>query len=333
MKILSFLLLLITLVLGDKTMTIASYNVENLFDLDESGYEYQEYIPNSTSKWNLKNYRTKLKNLSKVIIDIDADIIALQEIESIKALKDLRKTLKQNGLYYQYYKIADRKNTTVKVAIFSKIPFVYTKEISVQSSLRFRNILESKFIVDDKSFYIFTNHWKSKSGPESMRIVSAKALLKRIKQIGYEENIILLGDFNSDYEEYKKFERKRRHNDTNGKTGINHVLKTISQTSKASEVKYEKNNFYNLWYDRDKEDRYTYIFRGKKESLDNMLISQPLLDKKGISYINDSMGTLDRKYLYYKKRINRWYMSGKRPRIHRGKGYSDHLPIVAKFSY
>lgn len=312
-------------------VTIASYNVENLFDLETSGYEYQEYIPNGVSNWNQKNYKIKLKNLSKVIIDIDADIIALQEIESIKALKELRKTLKQSGLYYQYYKIADRKNTTVKVAILSKIPFDYTKEISVKSSMKYRNILESKFTVNEKSFYIFTNHWKSKGGPESMRIVSAKALLRRVKEIGYDKNIILLGDFNSDYEEYIKFKKKRRHNDTGGKTGINHVLKSITQNTKASSTKYEKNNFYNLWYDLEEKDRYTYIFRGKKEALDNILISQSLLNKKDIYYKNNSLNTLNKDYLFKGKKINRWYTSGKKPRKHRGKGYSDHLPLIAEF--
>jgi len=330
-KIVFILFVFITLVFGEKTVTIASYNVENLFDLHRSGYEYYEYIPNGVSNWNAKNYKIKLKNLSRVIIDIDADIIALQEIESLRALKDLRKTLKQNGLYYKYYKIADRKNTTIKVAILSKIPFTATREISVQSSLKYRNILETKFSIDNNDFYIFTNHWKSKGGPESMRIVSAKALLKRIKQIGYDKNIILLGDFNSDYEEYIKFKRKRRHNDTNGKTGINHVLKTIKQTTRSSDVKYEKNNFYNLWYDIDKKNRYTYIYRGKKETLDNIIISQSLLNKSGMYYKENSLNTLNKDYLFRGNKINRWYTSGRKPRKHKGKGYSDHLPLIATF--
>lgn len=331
MKSIAYLLLFVTLAFGDRTLTIASYNVENLFDLHTSGYEYQEYIPNGISNWNEKNYKIKLKNISKVIIDINAEIIALQEIESLVALKDLRKTLKQNGLYYKYYKIADRKNSTIKVAILSKIPFVYTKEISVQSSMRYRNILESKFSIDGKSFYIFNNHWKSKSGPESKRIVSAKALLKRIKQIGYDKNIILLGDFNSDYEEYIKFAKKRRHNDTNGKTGINHILKTISQNTKASKVKYEENHFYNLWYDLKEKERYTYIFRGKKETLDNIIVSQSLLNKENIYYKYDSLNTLNKDYLFKGKRINRWSTTRRKPRRHKGKGYSDHLPLIAKF--
>ncbi|MFT7004757.1 MAG: putative extracellular nuclease, partial [Sulfurimonas sp.] len=289
MKILLLLFALWATLLGDKTMTIATYNVENLFDLEQKGYKYTEYKPYTKSNWNKKTYKIKLQNIAKVIKDIDADIIALQEIHSLQALKDLRFTLKQYGLYYQYYSIADKKNTAIKVAFLSKIPFVYSKELSVTLNSKYRNILESKFNINGKDLYIFTNHWKAKSGPESMRIVSAKALRKRIYEIGYDKNIILLGDFNSHYEEYKIFKKNRKHNDTNGKTGINNVLRTIKQTNKASNTKYIKENFYNLWYDTDAESRYSYIFRGKKEALDNILISQSLLNKSEIYYVNDSI--------------------------------------------
>jgi len=178
---------------------------------------------------------------------------------------------------------------------------------------------------------MFVNHWKAKSGPESMRVMSAKKLRERISEISYEKNIILLGDFNSDYEEYIKFKRKRKHNDTNGKTGINHVLRSLKQTEKAKYIEYRKNNFYNLWYDADKEDRYSYIFRGKKEALDNILISQSLLKKEGISYIDDSITNLDKKYMFKKKKIYRWQVSRGRIHKHKGKGYSDHLPVMAEF--
>jgi predicted extracellular nuclease len=330
-QIVLFLLLCVTFVLGDTNLKIASYNVENLFDLEKSGHEYPEYIPYTSANWNKTTYKIKLKNIAKVIKDIDADIIALQEVESLQALRDLRFTLKQAGLYYQYYKIADNKNTTIKVALLCKIPFFYTKELDVTSSYAYRNILEVKFRVNKKDFYLFVNHWKAKSGPESKRIVSAKTLQKRIKQLGYDKNIILLGDFNSDYEEYIRFERKRAHNDTNGKTGINHILKTIQQNKESSLVSYEKDNFYNLWYDADEEKRYTYIFRGQKEALDNILISQSLLQKEDMYYKNASISSYKPDYLLKGKSINRWQTSKKKPHTHKGKGYSDHLPIVANF--
>ncbi len=301
---------------------VATYNVENLFDLNKKGYKYKEYKPFGKSLWNNKNYKIKLQNIAKVIKEIDADIIALQEIHSLDALKDLRLELKKNGLYYQYYKITDKKPTAIHVAFLSKFPFVYTKELKVTSSYKYRNILEAKLNIDGKNLYLFANHWKAKSGPESMRITSAKILRNRVADIGYEKNIILLGDFNSDYEEYIKFKRKRRHNDTNGKTGINHVLRTIKQGDKS---------FFNLWYDAEEKDRYSYIYRGKKEALDNILISQSLLKKDGISYIKSSIKNLDRKYLFKKKNIYRWQVSHARVPKHKGKGYSDHLPVMAKF--
>jgi len=322
MRVVFALLLIVSIALGDNILKIATYNVENLFDLQRSGHEYKEYIPNTRANWNIKTYKIKLQNISRVIKDIDADIIALQEIESLQALKDLRLSLKQKGLYYQYYKIANRKNTTIKVAILSKLPFQYTQEIIVTSSYKYRNILEAKFTLNGNDIYLFANHWKAKSGPESQRIISAKALRRRVKEIGYDKNIILLGDFNSDYEEYIRFKRKRKHNDTGGKTGINHVLRTINNT---------ENKFYNLWYDTDENKRWTYIFRGKKEALDNILISKSLQQTNNIFYKKSSINSFKPSYLLEGKKIYRWKTTWKKPRKHKGKGYSDHLAVTAEF--
>ncbi|WP_457750216.1 endonuclease/exonuclease/phosphatase family protein [Sulfurimonas sp.] len=312
-------------------MKIASYNVENIFDLQRSGHEYKEYIPYSKSNWNDVNYKKKLKNIAKVIKDINPDIIGLQEIESLHALKDLRYALKRAGVYYPYYKIANLKDTTVKVAILSKIPFVYTHEIAVTSSYRYRNILEAKFKINNKDLYILVNHWKSKAGPESMRIVSAKKLKKRVQELGKDKNIIALGDFNSDYEEYEIFQRKRRHNDTNGITGINHILGTVKYQTDAQHTQVEPNDFYNLWYDTAPEKRYSYIYRGKKEAMDSILVSAALLDNKGIDYKIHSISAFEKPYLFRGKAIYRWQTTRSKLRRHKGKGYSDHLPVIAEF--
>jgi endonuclease/exonuclease/phosphatase family metal-dependent hydrolase len=330
-KILFLLLLFLQLLQGDKVLKIATYNVQNLFDLEFDGYEYDEYIPNTEANWNQKTYKIKLKNLSQAIHDINADIIGLQEIESLQALKDLRFTLKQNGLYYQYYSIANDKNTNIKVALLSKYPFIYSKDLAVTTSYKYRNILETKFKIDNTEFYLFVNHWKSKSGPESERIKSAKVLLKRVNEIGHDKNIILMGDFNSDYQEYLKFLKKRQHNDTDGKTGINHVLKSLKQNDEASVTKYEKDNFYNLWYDVKENKRYSYIYKKNKETLDNILISQSLLQKNKMHYIFETMHPFEANYLFKKENIYGWKMIKKVPHRHKGQGYSDHLPIVAEF--
>jgi len=329
-RVFLLLTLFLSTLFGETTLKIATYNVENLFDLQRSGHEYKEFIPNTRSKWNLKNYRIKLKNISRVIKGINADIIGLEEIESLQALKDLRMQLKRDGIYYQYFKIANYKDTSVKVAILSKIPFVYTHEIAVQSSYRYRNILEAKFRVKGEEFFLLVNHWKAKSGPESMRIVSAKKVMKRVEELGEKKNIILLGDFNSHYEENILFKRKRKLNDTNGVTGINHILGTLEHKESASKVCVPYGEFYNLWYDTTEGKRYSYIFRGKKEAMDSIIVSPSLLNKNGMHYKLHSIESYRPAYLFKGKNIYRWQMSRK-PRVHKGKGYSDHLAVIAEF--
>ena len=332
MRFFILMLLLVTSLFGESTLKIAEYNVQNLFDLHYDGTEYKEYIPNTQTNWNKKTYTVKLKHTARVIKDLGADIVALEEIESLCALKDLRRTLQSMGVYYKYYAIADAKPTTVKVAVLSKVPFVYKKEVWVSHTTEYRNILELKYKVNAEVFYLFINHWKSKSGSESKRIYSAKVLKKRLKQIGYDKNIIITGDFNSDYEEYKKFYNRYTLNDTNGKTGINHILDTLEATDIAKEAKLLPKELYNLWYDLPKQQRWNYIYRNKKETLDSIIVSKSVLERGGFDYVHGSFGVLRRSYLFYKKRINRWYIRYVHNKMrHMGKGYSDHLPIYALF--
>lgn len=327
----AIVVILAATILGAKVITIASYNVENLFDLKTSGYEYNEYVPNSISKWNLKNYNIKLKHIAKVIVDMNPDIIGLQEIESKQAFKDLRQRLTRDGLYYKYGVIAYKKDTTVKVALLSKYPIISTKELVVNYSYRYRNILQAKIKIGNQLLYIFVNHWKSKRGKENERVKSAKVLYKAMQQIGFNHYIIALGDFNSNYNEYQTI--SKRNNNTHGKTGINHILKTIyTQTNSLKACKtLSKRQLYNLWYDAQENQRYSYIYRHKQNSIDNILIDKKLLTSKIFHYESNSIKNFQRPYLFNGKHINRWKLSKQRPHIHLGQGYSDHLPIEAKF--
>lgn len=331
MRNLWFLLFLCLSLFGGTTVKIASYNVENLFDLNYYGTEYSEYIPNTLWKWDAKTYRKKLANLTRVIKDINPDIIALTEIESDLALKDLQATLTRQGVYFKYRAIADKKNTSVRVAILSRFP-LQTRELVVSQSRAYRNILEAKVIIEGKPLYIFVNHWKSKSGPESKRIPYAKTLMKRLEQLPSGTDYLLAGDFNEHYEEHKSFIKKRKHNDTEGITGINHILKTVDEEGELyTQENVDQDGNYNLWMELPPKERWTHIFRGKKEALDHIIISPSLADSKSSHYVEGSFKTFAPEYLLHKKKPYRWQRSRTRPLHHTGKGYSDHLPVVAEF--
>ena len=333
MRNLWFLLVLTLSLFGGTTVKLASYNVENLFDLRYNGTEYNEYIPNTIWKWNTKTYRQKLKNIAKVIVDIDPDIISLTEIESDIALKDLQKEISRQGVYFRYRAIADRKQTSVKSAILSKYP-LRKKEISVSQSRKTRNILEAAVYIEGEPLYVYVNHWKAKSGPESQRIHYAKALKKRLDQLPSRSHYILTGDFNAHYEEHKSFIKKRKHNDTRGITGINHILKTIDSCGDlyTKESLTQEGN-YNLWMESPENKRWSHIYKGKKEALDHIIISPSLIGKEKSHYLEGSFSSFTADYLFTKnkKKLYRWQRSRSRPLHHTAKGYSDHLPIFAEF--
>lgn len=288
-----------------------------------NGSEYREYIPNKHG-WNQQNFSKKLLNISEVICEINADIIGLQEIENDNVLKKLQKSLRKVGCNYSYRAITHKKKSAIQVAILSKIPIQATKEIIVNRALGYRNILEVKYLFNHKPFYIYVNHWKSKSSKEAKRILSAKVLLKRLKSIPKGSEYILLGDFNSDYNEYIHIGKR---------TAINHILKSINKYNifiRPSSIKRYSFEHYNLWLELPNYKRWSHNFYGNKQGLDAMLLPYTLFDGEGVDYINNSFYVMKKSYLFHKKGyIFRWvYKNGK----HRGEGYSDHLPIVASFS-
>ena len=323
-----------------KTFKVASYNLENLFDLTWDGTEYPEYIPNTGYGWTKDIANIKYTNIAGVMKDLGGDVVALQEVESKKALITLRNKLKDLGVDYPYFEIADSKATSVKCAVLSKFPIVEKEEIQVDQvdvdNEIARNILKITLDIDGNRIILFINHWKSKQGPESMRIAYAKTLRREIDKLKEGVDFILIGDFNSNYNEYKTFRNSGKLNDTNGITGINHILKTIKDFEMVDEnilTKQAANEYlYNLWLEVSESSRWSYLFFGKQVSPDNIIVSKGLYDDKGISYSDNSFNKFQPDYLFEGKTVYRWQMAEGGMGRHLGKGYSDHLPIFAYFS-
>jgi len=325
------LFLLFTPLLFSINLKIASYNVENLFDMTYNGTEYKDYVPNKHN-WTREIFNKKLLHTAEVICDINADMMALQEIENENVLKLLQQKLRRVGCYYKYSTITHKKKSAIQVAVLSKYPFQSTKEIVVHRALGYRNILEVKYnFGNKKNLFLYINHWKSKASSEKYRMLSAKVLLNRLKQLSTNTPYILLGDFNSDYDEYLHIEKK--HNDTKGKIGLNHTLKTISSKGlfiRPSNIFTQALQHYNLWLEVPNYRRWSHNFYGNKQALDSIIVSSSLLDSKGLEYIRHSFNVLKKSYLFHKKGyIFRWKYKNHR---HYGEGYSDHLPIFANFS-
>ena len=328
-----FLLTLFALNIYAKDFIIASYNAENLFDLKKQNSEYKEFIPNTSSKWNQKNFNIKINNAVKVIKDIDADIIALQEIENRDVIQLLLKKLPQ----YKYSSFVKYPRSSVGLGFISKIEIKNNRRIDVKFTNKiFRPILESTFVFDNSEFKIFNNHWPSKRVAESYRIKFAKKLQDRLYRLPRDYDYILLGDFNSNYDEMRSFKYDKRLNNTQGITGINQVLNTTVKNRYITYddvLKLKRNVHFNLWLDLPSNQRFSSKYRTRSNTPDNIILSPALLDSKNISYIHKSFDVFKPSYLYKNNKVLRWQMKGsKYNKVHVGAGYSDHLPIYAKFS-
>mgnify|MGYP000952686568 FL=1 len=308
---------------------VATYNVENLFDLNNDGTEYAEYVPDNTN-WNTETLDVKLTNISQVINDLNVDILALEEIESQAALDLLLARIPQ----YKYNAFVKNPKSAIGIAVISKYEISNINAIEVEAkNPHSRPILEVDIRVEDKLIKVFANHWRSKNASESARIPYAKALYSRIKQLPCETDYIILGDFNSNYNEYDTFKYNRILNDTNGIAGINDILKTtINSTFITKDNLYECDDYvhYNLWLETPSYKRFSYRFRGSYETPDSIIISTSLLDGDKIDYVDSSFGVFMPYYLYKKEFIQRWKIDKKG--FHKREGYSDHLPIYATFT-
>ncbi|MFZ2634146.1 MAG: endonuclease/exonuclease/phosphatase family protein [Desulfosalsimonadaceae bacterium] len=314
---------------------IASYNVENLFDLNRDLTEYDDYAPYGPSGWNRAVMDVKFDNITRVLKDLDADIVSLQEIESGKALALLQHRLHLAGAGYVYSAIADDRPTAVKCAVLSRYPIILREEVGVGQG-RDRNILKVTVDIGGTPLILYVNHWKSKMGPESRRIPCARALAEDIEGLKSGVDFVLTGDFNSDYNEYETFKNIGRLNDTHGITGINHILKTVVDGRIVDEsvltTRQKDRYLYNLWMELPEERRWSVIFSGLKNTLDSILVSASLYDDSGVNYLDNSFKPFAPDYLFKEGRIYRWQRGDRGRGRHLGKGFSDHLPVFAEFT-
>ncbi|MFW5936769.1 MAG: endonuclease/exonuclease/phosphatase family protein [Desulfosalsimonas sp.] len=314
---------------------VAAYNLENLFDLKHQGTEYPGYVPDGDAGWDRGMLEIKLDRLSRVISDLSPQIIGLQEVESERALQRLLQALHKRGADYPHAAIADNRDSTVKCALLSVYPVSSATEIRVPGEGS-RNILQAEIDINGHRLVVFVNHWKAKSGPESRRLAYARALAAAVRDLPENTDYLLMGDFNSNYNEFETMEKRPSLDDTGGKTGINHVLKTVYGGDLVDESRLAENSdkflHYNLWLELPEKRRWSSLFFNRPQSPDAILLPAALYDDHGVSYADNSFDKYDPGYLFAGDVLKRWQRAQKGRGHHLGRGFSDHLPVYACFT-
>ncbi|MDR9418219.1 endonuclease/exonuclease/phosphatase family protein [Gracilimonas sp.] len=212
--------------------------------------------------------------------------------------------------------------TVQKTVTYSRFPIHHGKT-EIHHLVRARPILETWINVKGNELVIFNNHWKSGASSwqmEQVRHQNAKVLRARLDELLAENpnlDIVLAGDFNSDYNQSYRYDFE--------KTAVNDILGSIGDEQKVA--KGNTDFVYNLWYDFPVNKRGSDTYQGKWGTLMQIMITSGMYDDEGIQYVDNSFDRGDFGF-------NTFSTSGEPKRwssAFTGSGYSDHLPISMKF--
>ncbi len=314
------------------TITIASWNLENLFDtIDDVNKNDEEFTPSSNKEWTVDRLNTKLYNLARVIRSMNKekgpDILGVCEVEH----KSLLDSMIIKFLHDKNYKVAYKEspdgrgidNGLIYNANLFSLLSVKGDTIKLDDGYPTRLILNANLLTKDKdTLHVYINHWPSRRGGEEKseknRVRAAETVRHDIEN-NFKQNskskIIILGDFNDE-------------------PNNNSILKELNAVPFYCDTTNHIESYkelYNLAYPSFAEGLGTYKYRDDWNMLDQVIVSGSLIDSKNIHYVCDSFEVY--KPLIMVTRSGK-YEGAPFPTYGGSRylgGYSDHYPVVTKF--
>jgi predicted extracellular nuclease len=309
-------------------ITIAFYNCENFFDTkDDKEKQDDDFLPTAPSKWDETKYKNKLEKVaqvldSSVVGDGLPAIAGMVEIENKDVLEDLVTKTQFNKKRYATLCTTGADNRSIDCGLIYDLS-MFTLETSEElnaTNLKLgeyatRNILYARLkATNGDVFNVFVNHWPSRRDgeieSEPKRLYAAEVLRNKINEIQKKDGkakIIVMGDFND-------------HPDNN----------SILNILKASDKPKGKSDLFNPYFTLDKEKQGTHFFNNIWRCLDQIMVSQSLINsKKGFKFNPKNAFILRKDFVLFKnkktgeERPNRTYGADNKY----FNGYSDHLSI------
>jgi endonuclease/exonuclease/phosphatase family metal-dependent hydrolase len=333
---------------GMKALTVATWNVQALFDGEESGAEYSEYF--TDAGWSEEKYRARLTALGVAVERMTEgvpDILALQEIENEGVLKELAEgPLAKYG--YQWTFFANIPGAALGVGLLSRLPLLETKAHSVvcNGDTSPRPVVEARLQAGTMPMTLFVCHWKSKLGgevsTEASRRASARVILRRLREIEAAEPdlpVIIMGDLNENHDEFYRRAGSAVSAllpDDPAAAELSGFMRTdegeaprpaadflVISGQKPPLSRYfadETAALYSPW--GNELEKGSYHYRDAWETIDHFLLSKGLFDGQGWEF--DTSETPHTEPFVNDQGIPRAY----NPRT--GNGVSDHLPLLLK---
>lgn len=196
-------------------LTLAFYNLENLFDTIDQENNDEEFLPQGGYQWTAERYKQKLQNMSRVISLIGGDgpaIIGVAEVENRGVLEDLiaEEPLRQRHYDIIHYDSPDLRGIDCAILYQPDIYKVFASgakpvELPDEPWIKTRDIIYASGMIDGDVVHVLVGHWPSRSGGEAesrhRRLVAAKTM-RSVADSLYAlypgSKVIMMGDFNDD---------------------------------------------------------------------------------------------------------------------------------------
>lgn len=300
--------------------TLIELNCENLFDTRHDSLKNDtEFLPEGSHHWTRTRYWHKLNDIGREIIALGddsagwrlPDVVAMCEVENDSVMYDLTKRSLLRKARYEYLMTDSPDERGIDVALmYNPVTFRPLSHHAIRIPLLpdmrpTRDILYVAGLAGETdTLHLFVVHAPSRMGGERasrpFRLQVTRLLIAAIdsiRTISREAHIILAGDFN-DYADSPALDSLYIHD-----------MHNVSATARGANGA-----------------RGTYRFRGEWGSLDQIICSLSVAGKLANCHIGDLPFLLEEDEKYGGVHPRRTYLGPKYQR-----GFSDHLPLVARF--
>ena len=320
-----------------KRLTIAFYNLENLFDTINDPKKNDEASPIMEYKGNKSEvYWKKLDNMARVLAEIgtnsvyktSAAVIGVAEIENRAVLEDLIKTdyLKKKKYGIIHFDSPDWRGIDVALLYrkkyFTPISFKAIKlplKDADGKVVRTRDELVVVGILDGEMAAFIVNHWPSRRGGEARSRPSREKaaalnvkIIDSLKQEFKKIKIITMGDLNDD--------------PTN--SSVKNILKAVSLKKTQADLKANGSQIpyvYNPFIDIGKNEG-TLGYRDSYNLFDQIMFTPEYLDKDYSGYQFEKAAIFKPKYMMNKRGRYKGYPKRSWSYGTFTNGFSDHYP-------
>ena len=249
------------------SVRFATFNVYWLFDDEPPLERWAERRQDQT-------WQQALAKVADAVAAIDADVIALQEVEDRRAVERLNGALAERNKSYPYFWVGAGTDpfTGQDVAILSRFPNI-TEPILAYTTLRedfdgekgarvaaLQKFMRVDLEISGEPVTVYTLHLKSKRGNQAdsdgERLAQAR-MVRRLVRATLEKGrpkVVVMGDFN----------------DVPNSEALREILGLNDKSWDMSHASASENMQGEPW---------TYVFAGKRQALDHILLSRFLFDE------------------------------------------------------